>query len=431
MWPFTRRSAPAAERQEPNFLASLENPNVPINQESLAIIIGGGPTMAGPHVNERSSMRNVDVFRCVSILSGLVASLELNVYERAPDGRKLAIGNRCFPLLHDAPNDFMSSFVWRELILVNLLLWGNHYSIIEYDNAGRIIGFLPLLPWQVEPYRKKGNIRYKIRLNDGSEDVDHEDMIHVPGLGFDGLQGLSVISAVGRQAIGTSLAMDEYTARLHSNGVRPSGIGTVKEGMSPASFRRMREQFETQYGGVGNAGRTLWVDSGTTWIPTQLSPVDAETLATRRHSTGQICNIFGVPAMLLNENADMTAWGAGIEQIMLGFQMTTINPWLRRIEAEVNRKLFSGSNLYAEFDREGLIVMDAKAKSELFSKLVSSALMSPNEGRRKMNLPDDPAGNKLMIQGAMVPLDQAGQTAEPQPSQQTRPAPGDPRMPTP
>lgn len=264
-------------------------------------------------------------------------------------------------------------------------------------------------------------------------------MIHIPGLGFDGLRGLSVISAVGRQAIGTSLAMEEFTARLHSNGVKPSGIGKAKEGISPAAFNRMRQQFENFYSGVTNAGKTLWVDAGTDWVQTQLSPADAETLASRRYSTAQICNIFGVPAMLLNENADMTAWGAGIEQIMLGFQITTINPWLRRIENEFNRKLFAGTRYRAEFDREGLIVMDAKAKAELYSKLVGTAVMRPNDALRKFNMESyGPAGDKLYMQGAMRSLDALSEATadgggkEPATPPKRQPQqPTDPRAPTP
>lgn len=441
MWPFSSRRAPeVAERVEPSFHATLENPNVPINQETLAIIIGGGPTMAGPHVNERSSLRNVDVFRCVSILSGVAASLDFNVYHLEESGRKLAASNRVFPLLHDAPNDFMSAFSWKEIFLVHCLLWGNHYSAIEYDNAARITGFVPLLPWQVEPTRTKdGRIEYKVRLDDGFEVVDQEDMIHIPGIGFDGLRGLSVISAVGRQAIGTSLAMEEFTARMHSNGMKPSGIGKAKEGISPAAFNRMRQQFDNFYSGSSNAGKTLWTDAGTDWQAVQISPVDAETLASRRYSTAQICNIFGVPAMLLNENADMTAWGSGIEQIMLGFQITTINPWLRRIEAEFNRKLFFGTRYRAEFDREGLIVMDAKAKAELYSKLVGTAIMRPNEGRQKLNLPSaGDSGDKLYMQGAMRSLDALSEATadgggiEPAAPPQRQPQqPTDPRSPTP
>ncbi|WP_018265541.1 phage portal protein [Methylosinus sp. LW4] len=441
MWPFSRRAPEVAERIEPTIQATLENPNVPINQESLAIIIGGGPTMAGPHVNERSSLRNVDVFRCVSILSGIVASLDLNIYHLQPAGRELATGHRVFPFLHDAPNDFMTAFSWKELVMLHCLLWGNHYSVIEYDNAARVVGFVPLLPWQVEPFRRdNGTIAYKVRLDDGSEIVESEDMLHIPGIGFDGLRGLSVISAVGRQAIGTSLAMEEFTARLHSNGVKPSGIGKAKEGISPSSFNRMRQQFENFYSGSSNAGKTLWVDSGTEWQAVQMSPVDAETLASRRYSTAQICNIFGVPAMLLNENADMTAWGAGIEQIMLGFQITTINPWLRRMENEFNRKLFLGTRYRAEYEREGLIVMDAKAKAELYSKLVANALMRPNEGLKKFNLPSaGPAGDKLYMQGAMRSLDSiaeaeatsGGQKPAPAPPQREPPQPSDPRSPKP
>lgn len=406
LWPFSQTKL---ARIEPTFEASIEDPNTPITQQELAVILSGGPTMAGPFVGEATSIRCVDVFRCVSILSGLIASLKINLYTWEGDKRVVATQHRLYPLLRMQPNEFMSSFVWRELIIVTLLLWGNHYSRIVYDNAGRVVGFVPIPPWIVTVERRQnGTIRYAVRTKDGVEYYPAEDMLHIPGLGFDGLQGLPVITAVGRQAIGTSLAMEEFTARLHANGVRPSGIGEAKEGMAPASFARMKETFDRLYSGVGNAGATIWVDAGTKWTPMQLSPKDAETLLARRFSTTQICNLFGVPAMLLNENADMTAWGSGIEQIMLGFLMTTINPWLERIESEINRKLFMKSNFEAEFDRDGLIVLDSKAKSELFSRLLTTAMMTPNEGRRRLNLPDMENGDQLFIQDAMVPIEMAG-----------------------
>ncbi|MBM3641984.1 MAG: phage portal protein [Alphaproteobacteria bacterium] len=415
LWPFAR-SKP--ERIEPLFEASIEDPNIPITQQELSVILSGGPTMAGPLVGETTSIRCVDVFRCVSILSGLIASLKINLYTWEGDKRVSATQHRLYPLLRMQPNEFMSAFVWRELIVVTLLLWGNHYSRIVYDNAGRVVGFVPIPPWLVTVERREdGKIRYVVRLKSGAEYYEQEDMLHIPGLGFDGLKGLPVITAVGRQAIGTSLAMEEFTARLHANGVRPSGIGKAKEGMSPAAFARMKDTFDRLYSGVGNAGATIWVDAGTEWTAMQLSPKDAETLLARRFSTVQICNIFGVPAMLLNENADMTAWGSGIEQIMLGFLMTTINPWLERIESEINRKLFMKSNFEAEFDRDGLIVLDSKAKSELFSRLVAAAMMTPNEGRRRLNLPDMENGDQLFIQGGMVPLNMVGAHLTLEPSQ--------------
>ncbi len=409
LWSWLFGQKPEDARQEPVFSASLENPNTPITSSELAYLSGGAPTMAGPQVSEATSIRCVDVFRCVSVLSGMIASLRMNVYRTVDGKRELATNHRLYPILRTQPNEYMSAFNWKELMTTTILLWGNHYSRIEYDLSGRVVGLLPLLPGAVEPEMSEaGVLRYKVRVKNGYEYLPSDEVIHVPGVGFDGVRGISVISAVGRQAIGTSLAMEEFTARLHSNGVRPSGIGKVKEGISPAAFLRMKEQFDNQYSGTSNAGQTLWVDEGTEWQPMQLSPQDAQTIEARRLSTPQICNIFGVPAMLLNENANMTAWGSGIEQIMLGFLMTTINPMLERIESELNRKLFMGTPFDVEFDREGLIVLDAKAKSELFSKLINSALLTPNEGRRKMNLPDMDNGDKLYIQGATVPLDLAG-----------------------
>lgn len=422
-WPFSRQTS-TADRKEPSFEASLENPNQPITADELAFLTGGAPTLAGPNVSETTSIRSVDVFRCVSIISGMIASLRLNVYRTTADRRELATTHRYYPLFRMQPNQYISAFNWKELMLVNVLLAGNHYSRIEYDNAGRVVGFVPLPTNTKARRRDDGKLIYECQTKNGVEYFPPEDIIHIPGLGFDGVSGVSVISAVGRQTIGTALAMEEYTAKLHANGVRPSGIGRVKEGISPAAFARMKAQFENHYSGTPNAGTTLWVDAGTEWQPMQLSPADAQTLEARRFSTAQICNIFGVPAVLLNENANMTAWGSGIEQIMLGFLMTGINPWLERIENELNRKLFLGTPFDVEFDREGLIVLDSKSKADLFQKLINSAILTPNEGRRKLNLPDMDAGDRLYIQGATVPLEMAGAHLQsPQETPQELPTP--------
>jgi HK97 family phage portal protein len=375
--------------------------------------------MAGPLVSEATSIRCVDVYRCVSIISGMVASLRLNLYREVNGKRDYAENHRLYPLLRVQPNENISAYNWVELMMVHLLLWGDHFSLIQYDNSGRVVGFRPLSPVGVDvELRADGLLQYRVKTKGGPEVIPAEDMLHIPGMGFDGMRGLSAIQFSGRQAIGTSLAMEEFTARLHSNGVKPSGIVKVKEGISPAAFARMQQQFEQKYSGAGNAGSTLWLDAGSDWTAMQLSPADAQTIEARRFSTVQIGNIFGVPAMLLNENANMTAWGSGIEQIMLGFAKTTINPWLTRIEGELKRKLFLKDNMSVEFDRDGLIALDSKSKAELFSKSINAGIMTPNEARRRMNLPDMDGADGLYIQSGTVPLDTAGE-------QNSQPAPVD------
>ena len=412
MWPFSKKE-PVRDRVEPVLNASPENPSTTLANPAdwLVSIMGGGPSIAGPVVNEQSAMRATTVFACVSLVSGLIASLPLVIYERGDKGRRVADDHPLWPLLHADPNDSMSGFTRKELISVDLLLGGNHYSPVEYNGAGRVTGLFPIPRNAVTPYRTpKGRLRYRVSLPDGVEEVDASDMVHIPGLGFDGIQGLSAISNA-RQAIGLSLAMEEGMARMHANGTRPSGVVSAEDGWGKdpkVALQRVRAQFEQAYSGLSNAGKTLFLDKGMKWSAMEITPADAETLAQRRFQIADICRVFGVPPFMVGETDKTTSWGSGLEQQTLGFLQFSLNRWLKRIEGELNRKLLPGARFYVEFDRDALLAMDATARAALFSNMVQNGGMTPNEVRRKQNLPDMDGGDQLFINSACVPLEKAG-----------------------
>jgi HK97 family phage portal protein len=412
MWPFSRKEkAPATDAQA----GSPENPSTSLANPAdwLMTVLGGGPTLAGPVVNEQSAMRSTTVFRCVSLISGLIASLPLMVYEKDKEGRKIADRNRVYPLLHDNPSDVMSGFNWRELIVVDVLLGGNHYSVIEYDGAARVTGFFPV-PRNAVTVRKTdaGRLVYEIQLADGSETIDQDNMLHIAGLGFDGTVGLSMISSA-RQAVGLSLAMEESSSRMHSNGIRPSGVVQAEDGFGSdpvVALRRLRAQFEQAYSGLSNTGKTIYLDKGMKWTPMQITPADAETMEQRRFQVADICRIFGVPPHMVGETDKATSWGSGIEQMMLGFLMTTLQPLLARIENEFNRKLFKKDrSFYAEFNRDALLAMDATARGSFYATMIQNGGLTPNELRKFQNLPAMEGGDQLFINSACVPLTMAGQ----------------------
>jgi HK97 family phage portal protein len=416
MWPFKRSNEPAT-RAEPNFKnASPENPSTNLADPAswLVDMFGGGRTHAGPEVGERSAIRSTTVFRCVSLVSGIIASLPLPMYERTKDGRREAYENRLYPLLHDTPNDLMGSFVWRELMMSDLLMGGNHYSLIERDNANRVVGFMPMIRQTVTPYRRDGLTRYRVQVDGGEIDLDQSDVIHIPGLSFDGLRGLSPIGVVGRQSIGLDLAMAEFIGRMHANGAKPSGVLEVAANISPANFQRLKAQFEQENAGVANAGKTIFVDKDSKWTAVQLSPEDAQTLESRRYQVADICRIFGVPPHMVGETDKTTSWGTGIEQQSLGFLRFTLEPWLKRIEDEFHRKLFPGnSKFYAEFDRDALLAMDSAASAALFASGIQNGWMKPAEVRHLKNLPAADGADQLFINSTMQPIAMAGKKPDP------------------
>lgn len=409
MWPFSRSQPTEQARIEPVISASSpENPSTSLSDAGgwLGDLIGGS-SFAGPEVNQVSAMRSSVVFRCVSLKAGLIASLPLVVYERTEKGRKEAVKHRAYPLLADQPTELMSAFTWKELITTNLMLAGNHYSIIEFDNASRVVGMFPMRPESVAVDRVNGRNRYTFRFKDGKETLDQEDVLHVPGLGFDGLTGLSPITWAGRQPIGLGLALEETVGRTYSNGMMASGAIEMPAGISPEALKRLKAEVAAMHSGIGNAGRVLYLDQGGKWNPLTISPQDMQTLESRRFQVVDICRLFGIPPHMVGETDLTTSWGAGIEQQTIGFLLFSIDPDLCRIEAELNRKLFKHP-YYCQFDRDALRAMDSKTMAEIFASGVQNARYTPNEVRRQTNLPDLPGGDQLFIQGATVPIANAG-----------------------
>jgi HK97 family phage portal protein len=417
MWPFSSTPRPLWTRKEPAFAnSSPENPSTNLADPSSWLYEGlgaGRMTHAGVRVSEETAVRSTVAFRCIALLSGIIGSLRLKIYEDTDKGRRTATDHRLYPLLHDAPNDRMSSFIWRELIGAHLLTNGNHYSRLVYDGAARVIGIEPHKPQATQIFIRGSypniHLVYRFTYPDGSYiDADQEDVIHVPGLGFDGIRGLSPIQNVGRQAIGLSLSLEEFAGRVHDQGAHPSGIVSMKKPLQPEGMRRMRAEFDEAYSGVRNAGKTIILDNDMTWTAMQLSPEDTQALEERKFQVNDICRIFGVPPHLVGETDRSTSWGTGIEQQTLAFLIFSANPFLDRIQAELNRKLFTG-RFYCEFDRDTINAIDSKTRAELFSSGIQNAYLTPNEVRRRLNLPDAEGGDRLFIQAATVPIEQAGQ----------------------
>ena len=198
---------------------------------SYAFYLGG--TTSGKAVTERSAMQMTAVYSCVRILAEAVAGLPLHLYRYKEDGGKeKAIGHPLYLLLHDEPNPEMSSFVFRETLMTHLLLWGNAYAQIIRNGKGEVVALYPLMPNKMSVDRDaSGQLVYQYnRSNDEAPTMSgstvtlrSSDVLHIPGLGFDGLVGYSPI-AMAKNAIGMAIACEEYGAKFFANGAAPGGV---------------------------------------------------------------------------------------------------------------------------------------------------------------------------------------------------------------
>jgi HK97 family phage portal protein len=410
-----QRVEPAIRNVSPeNPSTSLTNPDAWFAEWAS----GGATASFGPLVSEQTAMRASAVFACVNLWVGVLSSVPLKIYKDDPETgeRTEAPQHRLSRLLSLAPlpGGNMTAATWRGLWACNIMLWGNQYSIIRYDGAGRVVGFHYVPPWKVEVHRLAGVSWYRCMMEDGSFEVIHQgDMLHMVGPGFDGIKGLSRIQSFARNTVGLAVVLEEQTGRVHENAARPSGVISTPANLDKDSKRRMEAYFNANSAGRENAGKVLFLDKDQEFKPLQMSPEDLNTLEMRRYTNVDIARFFGTPPHLIGETANVSAWGSGIEQNTLGWKTFHVEPQYHCIEQELRLKLFSSGPYYAAFDREKLINMDAKTAAEIRQIEIQSGQLTPNEARRKLNRPRLDDGDQAFINSASITLANAANPPDP------------------
>lgn len=393
-----------------------------------------GRTTSGRPVNERTAMQTTAVYACVRILAEAVASLPLHVYEYQDDGgKKLVHDHPLYYLLHDEPNPEMTSFVFRETLMSHLLIWGNAYAQIIRDGAGRVLGLYPLLPDKMEVQRDdKGNIYYVYSRNSdenptfkeyGNIILKAEDVLHIPGLGFDGLIGYSPI-AMAKNAVGMTLACEEYGASFFANGANPGGVlehpGVLKD---PS---KVRESWNSVYRGVSNAHKIAVLEEGMKYQQIGIPPEEAQFLETRKFQINEIARLYRIPPHMVGD-LDKSSF-SNIEQQSLEFVKYTLDPWVIRWEQSLQRSLLlpgEKGKYFIKLNVDGLLRGDYQSRMNGYAVGRQNGWFSANDIREMENMnpiPDEEGGNLYLINGAMTKLADAGAFAKTDTGQQNTPA---------
>ena len=400
---------------------------------SAAIPFFFGGSNAGKLVTPRSAIQVSTVYACVRVIAETIASLPFSVFEQTDEGSQKAVQHPLYHIIHDEPNPEMTSFIWRETTLTHLLLWGNSFSQILRNGRGKITGLYPLLPDHMEVDRddKTGILTYTYTTTKGTVvRLRPEDVLHIPGLGFDGIMGYSPI-AMEKNAIGLGIAAEEYGSKFFSNGARPSGIlthpNTVKDP------KRLRESWNSAYGGSSNANRVAILEEGMSFTPLSVPNNEAQFLETRKFQVNEICRIYRVPPHLIGDLEHATF--SNIEHMSIDFAVHTIRPWLVRIEQAANKALFSEQEkgrFYVQFNIYGLMRGDYKSRMEGYSIGMQNGIFSVNDVRALENMnpiPDEEGGNLHFLNGNMVPIRRTLESPEPEPSPEPPPDAGNDESP--
>ena len=351
-----------------------------------------GTSSSGKAVTERSAMQMTAVYACVRILSEAIAGLPLHLYKYTDDGGKeKAIDHPLYRILHDEPNPEMTSFVFRETLMTHLLLWGNAYAQIIRNGKGEVIALYPLMPNRMRVDRDdKGQLYYTynrvydeaLKTNTMTVTLRPYEVLHIPGLGFDGLVGYSPI-AMAKNAIGLAIATEEYGAKFFANGAAPSGVLE-----HPSTLKN----------------------------PEKLREAQAQFLETRKFQINEIARIFRVPPHMVGDLEKSSF--SNIEQQSLEFVKYTLDPWVVRWEQNLQRILLTTDekkDYFFKFNVDGLLRGDYASRMSGYATARQNGWMSANDIRELENLdriPEELGGDLYLINGNMLPLARAGAFAD-------------------
>jgi len=392
-------------------------------KNSLGSYFFGGSSSSGKMVTERSSMQMTAVYSCVRILAEAVAGLPFHLYRyNDSGGKEKALGHPLYFLLHDEPNPEMTAFTFRETLMGHLLLWGNAYAQIVRNGKGQVLGLYPLMPNKMRVDRdQNGRIYYVYtrtqedsKLGEtGQVYLDAKDVLHIPGLGFDGIMGYSPI-AMAKNAVGMAIACEEYGAKFFANGASPGGVlehpGIVKDP------ERVRESWNSVYQGSGNSHKIAVLEEGMKYTPIGISPEQAQFLETRKFQINEIARIFRVPPHMVGDLEKSSF--SNIEQQSLEFVKYTLDPWVIRWEQSINRQLLLSQEkgvYFSKFNVDGLLRGDYQSRMSGYATGVQNGFMSPNDVRELENMdliPEELGGNRYLCNGNMIDIASAGNWAQ-------------------
>lgn len=416
----------AVERFRGPLAATIESPAVPLTSGTLIELVGGHRAIAGPVVTVESSMGLSAVWRATNLISGTCAGLPLKVYRDGAltDVREPVHSGWAADLLAK-PHPDMTPFELWELCYVALLLWGNAYFLKVKNGLGVVTELWWINPGRIKPGRADDGT--KVYVLDGKTGV-HEllgdsKILHIPGFGYDGISGKSIIG-MARNGFGLALAAEEYGSRFYSNGSLATGILQSDQRIDQPTAKRLKDLWKLGGTGLESAHDIRVMGDGAKFTQLSIPNEDAQFLETREFQITDVARWFGVPPHLLMQTDKQTSWGTGIESQNLGLVTFTLTPYLQRVEQRLTQMITPGP-LYARYALEGLLRGTPKDRADFYTKMFALGALSPNDIRRHEDLPPVPDGDKYYRPLNYAELG-ADPVAAPAPAPEPAPAPAVP-----
>jgi HK97 family phage portal protein len=383
----------------------------------LRALVAGNATASGKSVNLSNALQVSAVCSCVRVIGEGIAQVPLKLMQQSEDGKTRLPAKRhpLYEVLAHKPNEWQTSFEYRETIAMHAVLAGNHFSFINRSSRLGIMELIPFDPGSVRVIRSDNyDLTYEVTGNNGSKQIfPAESIWHIKGPSWNSWMGLDAVR-LAREAIGLAMSTEDHQASMQKNGARASGVYSVDGVLKDDQYKALKAWIDENIGGSKNSGSVMLLDRNAKFTQTSMTGIDAQTLETRRYQVEEICRFFRVNPIMVGAESKNTTY-ASAEQMFLAHVVHCLSPWYTRIEQSIDANLLTKdereSGLYSAFIDDGLLRGSMMNKKDVILGYVNGGLMYPNEGRALLDLNPDPDPKSDQLR---VPSNVAGLPAKPQ-----------------
>lgn len=370
--------------------------------------LAGSQSVSGENVNEYTALTYSALWNGINLYAGTISTLPLHLKRK--DGKKsvLATEKPLFRVLYAQCNPFMTAQALRAALMAHILTWGNGYAEIVRDGMGTIRQLWPITPNRVTPKWEDGEIIYDIKVDGETKTLKSDKILHLHGLGFDGLVGYSVV-AMARKSLGLGMAMETFGARYFGNGTHPGVIVSHPGALGTESRKNLETALTEAYSGLGQSHRLMLLEEGMTLENVGIPPEDSQFLQSRQFQIPEIARWLNLPPHKLK---DLTrASFNNIESEDLSYYKDSILPVLVTLEQQYNTQLLTlpeqnQEKLFFKHNVEGILRADGAGRGNLYRAMFQVGAISPNDIREKEDLDpiSDPMADEYFVPLNMVPL---------------------------
>ena len=379
----------------------------------------GSQSLSGETVTEQTALTYSAVWNAISLISGTIGALPLHLMQRKGKTKSIVDDRKLYRVMHDQWNPLMTAMAGRECIMAHVLSWGNGYAEKVRNGYGEVVELWPITPNRVTPFMKDGELYYRIKMPSSTDvALSRENILHVPGLGFDGFQGYSVI-AMARKSIGLGMALETFGALYFGQGTHPGVVVSHPGLLSAQGNDNLKKSLTEGYSGLGKSHRLLLLEEGMKLERLGIPPNDSQFLESRQFQIPEVARWFNIPPHKLKDL--MKSSFSNIESEQISYVVDSILPWLVRLEQNYNMQLLTESDkslsgygrLYFKHIVEGLLRGDAASRATFYKEMFMVGAMSVNEIREKEDMDPIKGGDIHLVPLNMTSLENAGKSPEP------------------